>query len=214
MMLDVRIAKQLESFQLDASFSAEGAGAVTALVGPSGAGKSMTLKAIAGLVHPDGGRIELGGRVLYDGTRGIDLPARERNVGYLFQSYALFPTMTVEQNIACGVRPRDRAERGARVAEKIRAFHLCGLEKRRPHQLSGGEQQRVALARCLANDPEALLLDEPFSAVDEELKAILEGELLELLSTFPGPCILVSHDRPEVERLCSSIVEIRDGHAR
>ena len=135
-------------------------------------------------------------------------------MGYLFQSYALFPTMTVEGNIACGVRTGSHEERAERVAGQIRAFRLEGLEKRKPHQLSGGEQQRVALARCLVNDPAVLLLDEPFSAVDEELTRVLEDELMEHLSGFEGPCILVSHDRAQVERLCSQIVEIRGGHAR
>jgi molybdate transport system ATP-binding protein len=213
MSLDVDIRRHVGEFELDVRFSAEGGGAMTALFGPSGAGKTMTLKSISGLVRPDEGSIVLDGQPLFDSTRGIDLPTRTRRVGYLFQSYALFPTMTVEQNIACGVRAKDRAERLERTAQQIRAMRLEGLEKRRPHQLSGGEQQRVALARCLANDPAVLLLDEPFSAIDEDLRGALEDELLDSLASFSGPCILVSHDRAQVERLCSAIVEIRGGHA-
>ena len=214
MSLDVAIKKQFEGFSLDASFSAAGKGAMTALFGPSGAGKTLTLKCIAGLLVPDEGSIALEGAALYSSAQGICLKPRERRVGYLFQSYALFPTMTVEANIACAVRAGSREERTQRVAEQIRAFRLDGLEKRKPYQLSGGEQQRVAFARCLANDPAVLLLDEPFSAVDEELKRSLEDELMEHLAGFAGPCILVSHDRAQVERLCSAVVEIRGGHAR
>ena len=214
MSLSVAIKKRLDCFTLDAAFTAEGGGAVTALFGPSGAGKSMTLKCIAGLVTPDEGLITLDFDELYDSERGIDVPARKRRVGYLFQSYALFPAMTVWGNIACGVREGSREKRAERVAEQIRTFRLEGLEKRKPWQLSGGEQQRVALARCLVNDPAVLLLDEPFSAVDEELKLVLEDELMEHLEGFAGPCILVSHDRVEVERLCGKMVEIRGGYAR
>lgn len=214
MMLGVDIRKKLGDFTLDAAFTAQDGGAITALFGPSGAGKTMTLKCIAGLLVPDEGCITLGWDSLYESDRGIDVPARERRVGYLFQNHALFPTMTVEQNIACGVRTGSRDERQERVEAMIRAMHLDGLGKRRPHQLSGGEQQRVALARCLVNEPEALLLDEPFSAVDEELKLALEDGLMAALEGFAGPCILVSHDRDEVERLCRDIIEIRGGHAR
>ena len=214
MNLGVAIRKELGSFTLDAAFTAQGGGEITALFGPSGAGKTMTLKCIAGLAYPDEGCITLGWDSLFESERGIDVPARNRRVGYLFQSYALFPTMTVEGNIACAVRGGTREERAERVAEQIRAFRLEGLEKRRPHQLSGGEQQRVALARCLVNDPAVLLLDEPFSAVDEGLTRVLEDELREHLAGFEGPCILVSHDREQVERLCSKIVEIRGGYAR
>ena len=214
MNLGVAIRKELGGFTLDAAFTAQGGGEITALFGPSGAGKTMTLKCIAGLAYPDEGCITLGRDSLFESERGIDMPARNRRVGYLFQSYALFPTMTVEGNIACAVRGDTREERAERVSEQIRAFRLEGLEKRKPHQLSGGEQQRVALARCLVNDPAVLLLDEPFSALDEELTRVLEDELREHLAGFDGPCILVSHDRAQVERLCSKIVEIRGGYAR
>ena len=214
MNLGVAVRKELGSFTLDTAFTAQGGGEITALFGPSGAGKTMTLKCIAGLECPSEGCITLGRDSLFESGRGIDVPARKRRVGYLFQNYALFPAMTVEGNIACAVRGNTREERAERVAEQIRAFRLEGLEKRRPHQLSGGEQQRVALARCLVNDPAVLLLDEPFSAVDEGLARVLEDELREHLAGFDGPCILVSHDRAQVERLCSKIVEIRGGYAR
>ena len=208
-MLQVNIQKKLGSFRLDVGFETEGG--VLALLGASGCGKSMTLKCIAGVEKPDSGRIVLNGRVLFDSGKHIDLPPQKRRVGYLFQNYALFPHMTVAENITAGARHLPIKERQAAVAAQIRAFRLEGLEKHRPHQLSGGQQQRLALARILAGDPEILLLDEPFSALDSYLKWQLELELMDTLKSFGGDVVFVSHDRDEVCRLCQSVCVLTEG---
>ena len=208
MVLSVDIEKTLGDFHLRVRFEAERE--IMALLGASGCGKSMTLKCIAGIQRPDRGRIVLGDRVLFDSESGINLPPQKRHVGYLFQQYALFPNMTVEQNILAGARGT-RQERRAAVAEMVRTFRLEGLEKLRPSQLSGGQQQRVALARILAGQPELLLLDEPFSALDEHLKWQLELELSDTLKAFPGGVLFVSHSRDEVYRLCDTVCVLTDG---
>ena len=209
MVLSVDIEKTLGDFHLRVRFEAERE--IMALLGASGCGKSMTLKCIAGIQRPDRGRIVLGDRVLFDSEAGINLPPQKRRVGYLFQQYALFPNMTVEQNILAGARGGTRKERRAAVAEMVRTFRLEGLEKLRPSQLSGGQQQRVALARILAGQPELLLLDEPFSALDEHLKWQLELELSDTLKTFPGGVLFVSHSRDEVYRLCDTVCVLTEG---
>ena len=209
MSLCVDIEKKLGAFHLRAQFEAQGG--TTALLGASGCGKSVTLKCIAGIMTPDRGHIELGGRVLFDSEKKIDLPPQQRRVGYLFQQYALFPNMTVEQNILCGIRREHRAEKKALLAEKIRMFRLEGLEKKHPAQLSGGQQQRVALARILSSEPETILLDEPFSALDSYLKWNLELELADLLAGFGGPVLWVSHDLGECYRNCRRVCVMEDG---
>ena len=208
-MLKVDIQKKLGNFRLDVRFSTDGE--ILALLGASGCGKSMTLKCIAGIVKPDEGHIELNGRVLFDSKEKIDLPPQQRKVGYLFQQYALFPNMTVEQNIAAALMGLPRAERAAAAAEWIAAFRLEGLEKHRPAQLSGGQQQRAALARILASRPEVLLLDEPFSALDSYLKWQVELEMMDVLETFSGDTLFVSHSRDEVMRLCDSVCVLTKG---
>ena len=210
-MLLVDIKKKLGAFHLDVSF--ETGGEVLALLGPSGCGKSMTLRCIAGVERPDSGRIVLNGRVLFDSGKGIDLPPQQRRVGYLFQNYALFPHMTVVQNIAAGACRLSARERQAAVESSIRTFRLEGLERLRPRQLSGGQQQRVALARILAGSPELLLLDEPFSALDSYLRWQLELELLDTLESFPGDVVYVSHDRDEVCHLCASVCVLAEGRS-
>ena len=152
----------------------------------------MTLKCIAGIEKPDRGTITLDGRVLFDSEKHINLTPQQRRVGYLFQQYALFPNMTAVQNILCGIRTGSRAEKKEKLAALLRTFRLEGLEKKLPAQLSGGQQQRVALARILASEPQAILLDEPFSALDSYLK--WELELGELLGAFDGPILWVSHE--------------------
>ena len=209
MSLYVDIEKRLGAFCLRSKF--EAADETTALLGASGCGKSMTLKCIAGIVTPDQGRIVLGDRVLFDSEKKIDLPPQQRRVGYLFQQYALFPNMTVEQNILCGIRREHKAQKKELLAEKIRMFRLEGLEKKHPAQLSGGQQQRVALARILSSEPEAILLDEPFSALDSYLKWNLELELADLLAGFGGPVLWVSHDLGECYRNCRSVCVMEDG---
>ena len=152
----------------------------------------MTLKCIAGIEKPDRGTITLDGRVLFDSEKHINLTPQQRRVGYPFQQYALFPNMTAARNILCGIRTGSRTEKKETLAALLRTFRLEGLEKKLPAQLSGGQQQRVALARILASEPQAILLDEPFSALDSYLK--WELELGELLGAFDGPILWVSHE--------------------
>ena len=214
MSLQVDVRKSFgPTFALDVSFEVEAADETLALLGPSGCGKSMTLKCIAGIVTPDEGRIVLNGRVLFDSAAGVNLRPQERRVGYLFQNYALFPNMTVEQNIAVGVLGKGKEERAQTVARQVAAFRLDGLQKKRPAQLSGGQQQRVALARIMASEPELLLLDEPFSALDGYLRWQLELELTDTLRAFPGGTVYVSHNRDEVYRMCDSVCVISQGRS-
>ncbi len=209
MSLSVRIKKGLGSFMLDVNFQADNG--ITCLLGASGCGKSMTLKCIAGIERPDEGYIELDGRVLYDSERGINLPPQARRVGYLFQNYALFPNMTVRQNILCGLnREKDRGVREDRLRDMLRMMQLEGLEERKPAQLSGGQQQRVALARILVNDPQILLLDEPFSALDSNLRDSLKVELRDLLKRFGREVLMVTHDRNEAYNMSREIA-VMDG---
>ena len=210
MALSVDIQKKLQGFTLNVSFAAEAG--VTALLGASGSGKSMTLRCIAGVEKPDEGSIVLDGRVLYDSTRRIDLPPQARKVGYLFQRYALFPNMTVRGNIEAGLS----AERDVRVRTQkreslIARFHLSGLEGRLPRELSGGQMQRVALCRMLAGEPEAILLDEPFAALDSHLRWQMEAEVRQTLAEFPGVALLVSHDRGEVYRMSTQVCVLNAG---
>lgn len=210
MSLEVTIAKRFEGFTLHADFTAGNTAA--AILGASGCGKSMTLRCIAGVVKPDSGRIVLDGRVLFDSEKGIDLPPQQRNVGLLFQNYALFPNMTVEQNILCALKKeRDPAARKAACGSALRAMRLEELAHRLPSELSGGQQQRAALARILAGRPRILMLDEPFSALDSYLREEVEGEVGSLLSNFDGTALLVTHDRDEAYRLCREMIVMDSG---
>lgn len=209
MSLLVDIEKRLHSFCLQVKF--EAGKEILALLGASGCGKSMTLKCIAGIEKPDRGRIVLDGQVLFDSEKRVNLSPQKRRVGYLFQNYALFPHMTVEQNIRAGMGGITPEEKRAKTAGLIKRFYLEGLERQRPPRLSGGQQQRVALARILASEPRLLLLDEPFSALDTWLRWQLEQEMTEALDTFPGATLFVSHNRNEVYRLCNRIGVIADG---
>ena len=204
MSLEVAIEKNVSGFRLAVEFAADGA--PLGLLGPSGSGKTMALRAIAGLETPDRGRIVLQGRVLFDSEKRINVPARERRIGFLFQNYALFPHLTVSENIAFGLRGVPPAERNARVVRQLAAAHLDGLDGRYPATLSGGEQQRVALARALAIEPAALLLDEPFSALDTHLRGALERQLRETLASFGGATVFVSHNLEEAYRVCEKLV--------
>ena len=209
MALEVEIERQLPGFALRAAFTA--GQKPVGILGASGSGKTMTLRAIAGLYAPVRGRIALDGRTLFDAAAGVNLPSRERQVGLLFQHHALFPHMTVEENIAFGLRRLDRDEQARRVSEQIAAMRLSGLERRYPAQLSGGQQQRVALARALAPQPGALLLDEPFSALDTYLRSQLERQLHETLSNYRGATLVVSHNLEEIYRLCEELVVLDRG---
>ena len=210
MSLHVDIKKRLGSFVLESAFEQDGG--VLGLLGVSGCGKSMTLKCIAGIEKPDEGRIVLDGRVLYDSAARVNLPPQQRQVGYLFQNYALFPNMTVRQNIAVGLhREKDRRKRERELEDAIHLFQLDGLENHRPHQLSGGQQQRVALARILVNRPQLLMLDEPFSALDSHLRLRLQMELKERLSAFGRDVLMVTHSRDEAYHMCGRIAVMESG---
>ena len=211
MSVSVDIEKRLGDFTLKAAF--EAGNCVHGLLGASGCGKSLTLRCIAGVLRPDRGRIEVDGRTLFDSGAGLDLPPQKRRVGLLFQNYALFPNMTLEQNLLAVLRGKNAAERRGKVRDMLRRFHLEGLERHRPAQLSGGQQQRAALARILLTEPSALLLDEPFSALDSYLRWQTELELSELLDAFPGTTLLVTHSRDEVRRLCETVTVLDRGRA-
>jgi molybdate transport system permease protein len=209
MSLEVAIEKQVSQFRLAAKFTA--VGTPLGLLGPSGSGKSMTLRAIAGLETPDRGRIVLHGRVLFDSEQHINVPVRERRIGFLFQNYALFPHLTVAENVAFGLHRLPESERARGVARQLAAAHLKDLANRYPASLSGGEQQRVALARALAVEPEALLLDEPFSALDTHLRGALERQLRETLETYQGATLFVSHNLEEAYRVCGELIVLERG---
>lgn len=208
MALQVKIVKKFSGFKLDVDFEMDGG--CLGILGASGCGKSMTLKCIAGIETPDSGRIILNDRVLFDSEKKVNLPVQQRKVGYLFQNYALFPTMTVEQNLAVAMQGK-KEKNNILIQEKIRSFQLEGLEKRYPSQLSGGQQQRVALARMLLHQPEMIMLDEPFSALDGFLKDVLQLEMLELIRNYQKDVLMVSHSRDEIFKFCGQMVLIADG---
>lgn len=201
--LKVDIKKRCGEFILSVKF--ETSSDRFALLGASGSGKSMTLKCIAGIEKPDEGFICLGDRVLFDSSKKINVPCRERKVGYLFQDYALFPNMTAFENINLICRDNARTE------ELLKKFNIEGCSALKPAKMSGGQCQRVALARMLASDPEVILLDEPFSALDNYMHTIIEREIMDVLSGFGGPSVLVSHDRNEVYRMCGTIGVMDNG---
>lgn len=209
MALEVRFRKRLASFTLAPDFSC-GAEPL-AILGPSGAGKSMTLGCIAGLERPDEGSIRLNGRTLFDSKAGINIPARRRGIGLLFQNYALFPHLTVIQNVAFGAEHMPRSERRTRAQRQIADVHLDGLEHRLPRELSGGEQQRAALARALAIEPQALLLDEPLSALDTYLRSRIEQQLITTLAQFRKPALYVTHNIEEAYRVSAKLVVLAKG---
>ena len=210
-MLEVQIYKKLAEFDLDASFQVDDN--ILGLMGASGSGKSMTLKCIAGIETPDQGRIVLNNRVLFDSEKKINVPIQKRNVGYMFQSYALFPNMNVYENISVGLRARKVKDVDIVVQKVMQQFRVFELASRYPKQLSGGQRQRVALARLMAYEPDVLLLDEPFSALDEDLKEDLLQELKSELQ-ISKPVIFVSHNKEEVNYLCDLKYKIKQGKIR
>jgi molybdate transport system ATP-binding protein len=207
--LEVRLQKRLPGFALDVEWGA-GDG-VAVLFGPSGAGKSLTLQCLAGLMRPDGGRVVVDGRVLFDSAAGVDLAPQRRRVGYVFQGYALFPHLTVAANIGFGLRARPRPERARRAAEVMARLGIDGLAHRFPDELSGGQRQRVALGRALATDPALLLLDEPLSALDLPLRRALRDELRAVLADWGTAAVVVTHDFTEAYRLGDRIVVYEEG---
>lgn len=209
MALYADIEKNLPGFKLKVSFTA--AENTLGLLGASGSGKTMTLRCIAGLITPDRGKIVLNGRVLFDAEKGINLPSRKRKVGYLFQNYALFPHLSVQQNISFGLRNLPKQEQNKRLAAALEMMNLNGLVKRYPRELSGGQQQRVALARALVPEPEVLLLDEPFSALDGNLRSQLEEQLLETLEKYRGCTLYITHNLEEAYRICTELLLLEEG---
>lgn len=210
-MLVVQIYKKLAEFDLDVSFQVEDN--ILGLMGASGSGKSMILKCIAGIETPDQGKIVLNDRVLFDSEKKINVPIQKRNVGYMFQSYALFPNMNVYENISVGLRARKVKDVDIVVQKVMQQFRIFELASRYPKQLSGGQRQRVALARLMAYEPDVLLLDEPFSALDEDLKEDLLQELKSELQ-ISKPVIFVSHNKEEVNYLCDLKYKIKQGKIR
>jgi molybdate transport system ATP-binding protein len=207
--LEVRVVKRLPGFTLDVAWSA--GDEVVVLFGPSGAGKTLTLQALAGLLRPDEGRVVVGGRVFFDAAGGIDVAPQQRRIGYVFQGHALFPHLSVADNVGFGLRGMPRAARVRRTGEMLERLGLGGLERRYPRELSGGQRQRVALGRALAIDPALLLLDEPLSALDAPLRRALRDDLREVLRQFPVAAVVVTHDFGEAYRLADRIVVYEAG---
>ena len=217
MSVHVSIRKTLvsatRSFELDVSFSSSDD--YTVLSGPSGSGKSMTLKCIAGIMTPDSGRVEIGGRVLFDSGSRVNVPVRDRGIGLLFQDYALFPHLSVTDNVGFGLkksllRPLSSPDRN-KVSELLELFGLDRLADSLPRDLSGGQKQRVALARALINHPSALLLDEPFSALDHGLRERMRNELKEVQARFNIPVVLISHEPADLDAFKGVVVKYGDG---
>jgi molybdate transport system ATP-binding protein len=210
-ILDVTIFKNLNSFDLDVSFSLDDM--TLGMKGHSGSGKSMTLKCIAGIETPDSGRIVFRDHVLFDSEKKINLRPQERNIGYLFQNYALFDHMTVYDNIETGLKAHKipKETRRQKVQEMLQLFQIEEISGRFGRNLSGGQRQRVALARLFAYQPDLILLDEPFSALDEDLKDDVMKELREIIKKFQIPCILVSHNQAEIDFLCNQELHIKKG---
>lgn len=217
MRIDVDIRKTLRSdgrdFTLDVKFSC--VDDVSVIFGPSGAGKSLTLRAIAGLETPDYGRIVIGDQVLFDSMAGVDLPASERAVGYVFQDYALFPHLSVAQNVGFGLKRWWQRKlplaAALRVAQLLELFELRGLNDAYPAQLSGGQRQRVALARALIRQPDVLLLDEPFAALDPLLRGRMRRELISTRALFKVPMLVITHDPEDVAVLGQTLMLLDSG---
>ncbi|MDA0267810.1 MAG: molybdate ABC transporter permease subunit [Cyanobacteria bacterium] len=207
--LTVQIETQLSAFQLQVNFHTDHQ--PLGLLGASGSGKTMTLRCIAGLDAPSRGRITLNGRVLFDAETGVNMPSRDRKVGLVFQNYALFPHLTVAQNIAFGMGALPKAERAAQVVQYLDQMELSGLGDRYPDQLSGGQQQRVALARALGIQPDILLLDEPLSALDSYLRSHIEKLLVEVLGHYGGITLFITHKLEEAYRVCTNLLVLSDG---
>jgi molybdate transport system ATP-binding protein len=204
-----RLASQAQEFILEVDFQA--APGFTILFGPSGAGKTTLLDCVAGLAAPDSGRIAIGDRILFDAEQRIDLPVAQRRVGYVFQSLALFPHLTVEQNVQYGLAHVPRAERAAQASAILNAFRIPHLAKRYPQDISGGESQRTALARTLVTDPVVLLLDEPLAALDAATKSNIIDDLRQWNQAHRIPILYVTHSREEVFALGERVLVLDAG---
>ena len=218
MLLDLDISKTMRSgqreFHLQLNYASNGDRLV--ILGPSGSGKSLLLQMIAGLLTPDSGYLKLAGRTLFDQQQGINLTPQQRQVAFLFQNYALFPHLSVRQNIAFGLRrglfnPRPQMA-SETVDNWLENFGLESVQEQKPHELSGGQRQRTALARALVTQPRALLLDEPFSALDPDLRIHMRKELRELQERLAVPLILITHDFDDVKAFSDETLCLKDGH--
>jgi molybdate transport system ATP-binding protein len=209
MGLSVKLNKQLKGFTLSVAW--EIGNELAVLFGPSGSGKSVTLQCIAGLMTPDEGWVRTYGDLYFDHTLNTNVPPQKRSFGYVFQDRVLFPHMTVFENIAYGLKHGSPSERRSRILEMMRVFHIEGLEKKAPSEISGGQKQRVALARALIRRPEALLLDEPFSALDDALRHEMRLLLREINREFNIPIVLVTHDFWEAYTLSDKIIVYSNG---
>ena len=215
--LDFHIRMQLEApgrrFELDVSLQAAARRVV--IFGESGAGKSLTLRAIAGLLRPDAGWLRMDGETLFDSTRGVDISPQRRRMGYVFQDYALFPHLTVRQNIAfalsAGLFNPSRRHRSARVETWVERLNLGAVGDQYPRDISGGQRQRTAVARALVAQPRALLLDEPFAALDAANRRATREGLEHLLDTLGIPVVLITHDREDVDRFGGEVLYLREG---
>ncbi|WP_430014594.1 molybdate ABC transporter permease subunit [Microcystis ichthyoblabe FBCC-A1114] len=206
------IEKYLPGFNLSVTFNCQNQ--PLGLLGASGSGKSLILRSLAGVETPSRGRIVLNGRILFDSEKGINLPSRQRRIGFVVQNYALFPHLTVAENIAFGLSKNlSKKVIKQQIVNQLELVQLLGMENRYPHQLSGGQQQRVAIARALASHPEALLLDEPFSALDTHLRAQLERQMIKTLSNYDGVTIFVTHNMDEAYRICENLLVMEKGRA-
>lgn len=207
MGIDMQIFKDFGEYKLDINLKSDGRH--LAILGASGSGKSLTLKMLAGIIKPDYGKIVVDGKVLYDSDAKICLKPQKRRIGYLFQNYALFPTMTVKQNIAIGIT--DKKKQAQTVLYYIEKLGLKEVEDLYPKQLSGGQQQRVALARILASEPDMILLDESFSALDDYRREQTQREFQNYLREYKGIVIMVSHNREEIYQLSEEMIVIHEG---
>lgn len=207
MSLEVSIKKRCGAFTLNVNFAMDNN--IMGVLGASGCGKSMTLKCIAGIETPDSGKIVLNKRTLFDSEKRINLSPQKRKIGYLFQNYALFPHMNIRENISMGIKQKEKTDI---INRYLDLFQLKSLEYLYPKNLSGGQQQRVALARIFASEPDILMLDEPFSALDDFLKWQLELELSKVLKSYNKDILFVSHNRDEIYRFCDDIVVLSEGN--
>lgn len=209
-MIKAHFSKKLPSFELEIDIAFTNG--ILVVVGPSGAGKSTLLQCIAGLQKPSWGEMRIGNRLMFSSEDKVNIPTRERHIGYVFQDYALFPHMSVEKNVTYGVPKGDLGRNKVlSVSSVLEMLKIQHLRKRYPAQISGGEKQRVALARALMTTPELLLLDEPLSALDQETRKDLQEELRKLQSQWQIPFILVTHDSQEAELLGDQIIRIESG---
>jgi len=213
-MLRVAIRKQFRAAgapDFDLQVTQEFAPGITVLFGPSGAGKSSLLDCIAGLETPDTGRITLGEEIFVDADRNIFLPPQWRRIAYVFQSLALFPHLSVEENVAYGLFSDGHSRRDLRVAQILDAFHIASLRRRKPPELSGGEKQRVALARSLVTEPRVLLLDEPLTGLDSPLRRAILQDLRDWNDANRIPILYVTHNREELDAVGEPVVALLQG---